>query len=120
MMKKQAAYIKGIQAEQSAARYLTRQGFDVLEERFKTKHGEIDLIALKDNQLIFVEVKARKTYEDAVEAVTPKTRQRIESAALYFLQLNPSYNECDMRFDIIVVNPPFSIHHLDNAWRPDQ
>ncbi len=120
MLNKQLAYLKGLQAEESAARYLKKKGFDILEMRYKTKHGEVDLIAHQDNQLVFVEVKARKTYEDAVEAVTPKSRQRIERAALFFLQANPSYNECDMRFDIIVVNPPFSLHHLDNAWRPDQ
>ena len=109
-------HARGIQAEEEAARYLEQQGFDVMHTRYKTKFGEIDLIAQKDGLLCFVEVKTRKNKSDALHAVTPRTRRRIEEAALFFLSEHPDYTDCTMRFDVIALAPPAGIIHLDNAW----
>jgi putative endonuclease len=109
-------YAKGFQAEEAAANYLIKKGFEILRHRYKTKLGEIDLIARHKNVLCFVEVKVRQSEVEALESINTKTQKRIENAALLFLAENPEYAECDMRFDVIGITKPFKIHHLDNAW----
>ncbi len=117
--KKQIAYDKGVQAEKISAQYLRRKGYIILEERYKTKYGEIDIIAAKDEYIVAIEVKARTTIEAALEAITPRTQRRIEQAMLYYISQNPHHAMAAIRFDAIAFSPPLSIHHLDNAWRPE-
>jgi putative endonuclease len=116
MKPEQTNFAKGMDAEEHAAEYMLRQGYEVLARRYKTKGGEIDLIARRKKQICFVEVKVRQTETEALEAVTPRTQKRIEAAALYFISMHPEYADCDMRFDVIAITRPFKILHLDNAW----
>ena len=113
---KKQTYDRGLKAESMAALWLRLKGYKILARRYKTKVGEIDLIARKANIICFVEVKARATKEQALESITPAMRQRIERAALYYVSHNNVTN-CDLRFDLVTVTPPFLIHHLDNAWQ---
>ncbi len=125
MSKSQTSYAKGVRAEDVAADYLVSQGYEILERRYKTKYGEIDIIALHGNRqendeqkiLCFIEVKVRKTYEEAVEAVTPRSQQRIEKSALFFLSQEPAYVTRPMRFDVVAITRGGKIWHLDNAWQ---
>jgi len=110
------SYQKGVWAESLAALYLLSKGYKTLKMRYKVKGGEIDLIAMRGRQLIFVEVKARAELGAALESVTARSRRRIETAALSFLSEYPEYNDYDMRFDVIGVVGGFQVHHLDNAW----
>lgn len=116
------AYQTGLWAENLAALLLMSKGFHILHRRYKTRFGEIDLIAQRAHSklLVFAEVKARTDKEQALYAITPKTRRRIEQAAMHFLAENPGLNDCDMRFDVIAVSGILSIHHLDNAWMEGQ
>jgi putative endonuclease len=120
---KQRAYEKGVSAESSAAAYLRTKGYKILKTRYKTRYGEIDLVAVRDTALAFVEVKARKTKVEALESVTPRAQRRITQAALNFIAEHEEYNTYDMRFDVVCVVggivEGFSIHHLDNAWQPE-
>jgi putative endonuclease len=116
MPKPETSYSKGIFAESMAALYLKAKGYKILEMRYKTKYGEIDIIAIKSGVLVFAEVKARADKAQALESVTPRTQKRIANSALYFLSENEIYNDYDMRFDFIGIVNGFSIHHLDNAW----
>ena len=113
-------YARGVRAEEEAARYLAVQGYTILRQRYKTKFGEIDLIAQKDNLLCFVEVKMRRNIAEALESITPRAQKRIENAALFFLSEHPYYMNCDMRFDVIALrcapDGTLDITHLDNAW----
>ena len=68
--KKQAAYFLGLEAETKAAHFLKSLNFDVIETRYKTKYGEIDLIARQGDLVLIVEVKARSTLEQAMDAVS--------------------------------------------------
>ena len=117
----QTSYAKGVRAEDVAADYLMEMGYKILERRYKTKYGEIDIIALlekaEEKVLCFVEVKVRKTYEEAVIAVTPRSQKRIEYSALSFLSQGPAYVTCDMRFDVVAITEGGEIWHLDNAWQ---
>ncbi len=96
--------------------YLQNHGYEILKTRYKTKFGEIDIIAEADNVLCFIEVKARKNKVDAFESVTPRIQKRIEQSALFFISEFPEYADYGMRFDVVAVIPPFGITHLDNAW----
>lgn len=114
--KKRTAYRRGLWAENLAAGYLRVKGYRILERRYKTKGGEIDLIAAKGETLAFVEVKARRDQAEALYAVNQKTQRRVEQAALHFLADYPDYSAWALRFDVIAISGPFSIKHLDNAW----
>jgi len=121
MAVKATSYSKGVLAEDLAAKQLMRGGYKLLKQRYKTKFGEIDIIAQKKNLIIFVEVKAHRCVSDSLYAVTPKARKRIEQSALWFLSENPDYVSYDMRFDVIAFEGDLrdgSIYgeHLDNAW----
>src|ERR1043166_1212112 len=72
-----AAFQTGISAESRAAAFLFAKGYRTLAKRFRTPHGEIDLIVRRRNLLAFVEVKARATLDDAAFAVTPRQQARI-------------------------------------------
>jgi len=121
--KRRRAYQKGLWAEDAACAYLEKKGYQILERRFKTAFGEIDIIARHKNTLVFAEVKARLSADDGVYAVNARSQKRIEQAALYFLTQKPESMEMDMRFDVLTVQAKenndcvgFSIQHLDNAW----
>ncbi len=109
-------YTRGVEAEDYAASHLERDGYSILQRRYKTKFGEVDLIVLRDRVLCFVEVKARPVLADALDAVTIRTRRRIEKSALYFISQNIEYTDYDMRFDVVAVTEGEEITHLDNAW----
>lgn len=108
---------RGVKAESLAVDYLKNHGYEILETRYKTKFGEIDIIARLEDFLCFVEVKMRANEGDAFESVTARSQKRIEQSALYFLSSFPEYNDYGMRFDVIAVTPSKGITHLDNAWQ---
>ncbi len=110
-------YAKGVAAEQKAADYLRARGCDILQSRYKTKFGEVDIIAKHDDVVCFVEVKVRGTHADALESITARARKRIQNAALFFISENPELNDHAMRFDVITISGDGSISHLDNAWQ---
>jgi len=117
--RKAKTYDKGVKAERAAANWLKLKGYKILEMRYKTKFGEIDLIISKNNLIAFVEVKARKDNATALESITPKMRLRITQSAQYYISQN-DVSEYDFRFDVVTVSPSFlgmvTIEHLDNAW----
>lgn len=110
------AYKKGHAVEALAALYLRLKGYKIIKMRFKTPGGEIDIIARRKNQIVFVEVKGRGEMQAALESVTVRNQSRVEKAARYFIAQHPQLAGFDMRFDAIVFAPPFSFQHLDNAW----
>jgi len=117
--RKAQTYDKGVEAEKSAANWLRLKGYKILETRYKTKFGEIDLIISKNNLIAFVEVKARADKGTALESITPKMQKRITQAAMYYISQN-DVQDYDLRFDVVTVSPSFlgmsTIEHLDNAW----
>lgn len=116
MSRSHNSYDRGLQAEEIAKNYLLKKGYSCLQQRYKTPYGEIDLLMQQDDYLIAVEVKARKTLEDALHAITPKSQQRIQNAMRYYLAEALQTTDAPVRFDVVAVVPPLSVHHLDNAW----
>jgi putative endonuclease len=111
-----AAFKLGLSAESRAAMFLTAKAYRILARRWKTPFGEIDIIARRRHTLVFVEVKARATLEEAVEAVTERSKQRIVNAAELWLAHRPNDGKGDIRFDVVVVTPGKIPHHIPNAF----
>src|SRR6201996_5652615 len=84
-----AAFKLGLSAESRAAMFLIAKAYRILARRWKTPFGEIDIIARRRHTLVFVEVKARASLEDAVEAVTAQSQRRIVNAAELWLAQHP-------------------------------
>lgn len=90
-------------AEQTALDWLEQKGYILISKNYHTRFGEIDLIVQKDNELIFVEVKARaKTeYGHAAEVITLAKQRKIIKTALIFLQDHADFQDFYYRFDAI-------------------
>jgi putative endonuclease len=110
-------YRLGRYAESISVWHLRLRGYRVLDRRYRTPVGEIDIIAQRGNLIAFIEVKARRTKTLAIESITPKQRHRIRRAAGAFLGAHPTLTHCDLRFDIIMVTPWALPAHLTDAWR---
>ncbi len=109
----------GRDAEDRAAEYLRSLGYIILTKRFRAKGGEIDIIALEGDTLVFVEVKFRRSLLDSPEAaVTAGKRHRIETAArAYFAAMDqPALYS---RFDLVAMDP-FELRHFSDAFSSEQ
>ena len=84
--------------------------------RYKSKMGEVDIIARRGHLIIAVEVKARQSIDEAVHAVNYETTQRVESAADYCLSQQRNASELSLRFDIIAISPWRLPLHLVDAF----
>lgn len=102
---KQQAFSRGIWAERFAAFALMLKGFRIVERRYKTRFGEIDLIARRGTLVLIVEVKARDSVEAAMDAVSHTNLKRIEAAADHWLARQSGREELNLRFDLIAVLP---------------
>jgi len=111
-----AAFRTGISAESRAAAYLMAKGYRILARRFRTPHGEIDLVAKRRNLVAFVEVKARASLDEAAYAVTPRQRARIIDAAQAWLAAHPEHAELDLRFDAMLIAPRHLPRHVIAAF----
>ncbi|HZP74580.1 MAG TPA: YraN family protein [Pseudolabrys sp.] len=111
-----AAFRVGITAESRAAALLIAKGYRILARRWRSPAGEIDIVARRRHVLIFVEVKARASLEDAAEAVTDRQRRRITAAAESWLALYPDPRLTDFRFDAMLVVPGKMPRHIPAAF----
>jgi len=114
--RRRRAHALGLSAENLAAWYLRLTGWRILKQRYKTKAGEIDLIAKRRKTVAFVEVKARKTRRAALEAVTPASQRRIARAAKIFVSQHAKAGFYTLRFDIVIVRPWALPERIANAF----
>lgn len=113
----------GSYGEDLALSYLKEKGYYILDKNFKTKHGEIDLICIKNNLLIFIEVKSRYSYSygSPLESVTySKQKQIIKLCKFYIIRKRLFDFNC--RFDVIEIylnkkDTSYSINHIKDAFR---
>lgn len=116
--KRQSAERRGRRSETLAVAMLLLKGYRILGRRVRTRAGEIDLIARSPTgTLCFIEVKARSTARDAIDAVAVRQQERIARAAELFLAARPALANCRLRFDIVTVAPRAFPRHLRDAWR---
>jgi putative endonuclease len=113
---RQRARRYGIWTEILAALALRFKGYKILARNFKTKSGEIDIIARKGDLIAIVEVKARRDLQASVDAVGFQSRQRIQAAANRWLTARRDAHRLSLRFDIIAVQPWSWPRHLEDAF----
>lgn len=112
----------GWRGEELACEELTRRGYTVIARRYRTRHGELDIVARQGAYLVFVEVKARQSsnFGDPEEAVTAQKQQRLVVMATDYL-VRHGLVESPCRFDVVGINtatePPV-ITVIDDAFRP--
>ena len=111
-----AAFRLGLSAESRAAMLLIAKAYRIVARRWKTPFGEVDIVARRRRDLVFVEVKARDNFDDAAEAVTERSKQRIVAAAEAWLAHHPDDVQCFIRFDVILVAPGKMPRHIVNAF----
>lgn len=109
-------HIIGKSGEDIAVEYLIKKGYKVIERNFYCKTGEIDIIALNNEYLVFVEVKTRSSTEYGVpsEAVTKRKLEHIYRTAKYYVYTRNLQDEF-IRFDVIEVyfkNSQYKVNHI--------
>ena len=95
----------GKSGEDLAVRYLKKNGYQVLCRNYRTRFGEIDIIAKDADTIVFVEVKSRRTltYGHPKYSITQKKQERISKTALYYLKENEQ-STSRARFDVVTIN----------------
>jgi putative endonuclease len=110
----------GRAAELTALWYLRLKGWRLLAHRYRSPVGEVDLVMRRGDVTAFIEVKARKSLDGAIESVSPRQARRISAAARYFLMQDRAAALQSCRFDIVAVSPYQWPRHIENAFDGDQ
>ncbi len=109
----------GSEIETHVSTYLQKKGFQLLHRNFRCRLGEIDLIGLHQNQLIFVEVRFRcnTAYGGAAASVDFRKQQKLIKTARFFLLKYPKMANCACRFDVVAVTLRHEAdHELEIDW----
>lgn len=117
VIRKRRSYRRGHRSEWLAAIALTFKGYRILARRYRTKLGEIDLIARRGDLVLIVEVKARRTLTEAMEAVQHISERRIERAADLWMARQPDFGKLSVRFDMVAVLPWRWPVHIENIFQ---
>jgi ribonuclease HII len=114
---------RGREGEAAAAGHLQAAGWELLGAGFRTRRGEIDLVARDGDCLVFVEVRTwgSEAFGPAVASVDRSKQQRLRATAEAFLARHPKYGDLDVRFDVLLVRPGptgqlLVQHHLRAAF----
>lgn len=102
-------------AEIVAALWLTTKGYRVVARNYLGGGGEIDLIARRGSTLVFVEVKARQSLDDALRAVDRAKLEQVARAGRAFLSENGISGSVAIRFDVVLVAPGQLPRHMRNV-----
>ena len=116
-MKNSHSYSFGLKGENMASVYLKSIGYEVLEQRVRTPYGELDLVASKNDTMVFIEVKARKSIRNHKDCINKKQQIRNINAATHFL--SDKNHLGDIRFDAVFVEKNGYLEHIENAWQAD-
>ncbi|MBF0263314.1 MAG: YraN family protein [Magnetococcales bacterium] len=113
----------GIWAEGVATRCLSRSGYRILERNWRTRGGEIDLVAWRDGMVIFCEIKARHvaTGTDPADAIDHVKQARIVRLAEAYLLEHPELAGCACRFDVVLIRREgwrWRAEVIPDAFRP--
>ncbi len=110
---------KGRIGERAAAAYLERCGFEIVDRNFRTRRAEIDLVAVRGDVVVFVEVKTWETLQpdDLERAIGPRKRAKIARCARAFLAMRPEFDGLCVRFDVLLMKGGEGpITHLEGAF----
>lgn len=112
----------GLIGEELAANYIKNKGYSILDRNYRTRLGELDIIAKKQNVIVFIEVKTRTSnaYGMPLEAVNYKKQQTIQKLSQQYILYKKLDKSCfNYRFDVIevkLVGKRYKIAHIENAF----
>ena len=113
----------GKAGEDRAAQYLSKQGYKILERNYRTRAGEIDLIALHQGEVVFIEVKTRTSnaYGAPELSVNYRKQQRMVKAALGYIKYK-KLHQMPCRFDVVAISPETEkeLELIRNAFEMDR
>ncbi len=100
-----STYKVGKLGEKMAEKYLRKEGYTIIEKNFHSAYGEIDLIAVRKDYIIFIEVKLRsnKQYGDIRYTINSTKQNKLIKTAYLFLSQNNKYKNFNMRFDAVFI-----------------
>ena len=110
---------KGYEGEERAARYLEENRYRILERRFRSGGGEVDIIARRNDTVVFIEVKTwdvlgKESLEHSVDTLK---REKIRRTASFYLNRHPELQSCRIRFDLILLSRRMGeLDHWEHAF----
>jgi putative endonuclease len=113
----QAAYARGLAAEDTACSALVADGWTIHARRLRTQAGEVDAVAEKAGILSIVEVKSRPSLAEAAVALTARQQTRLLGACEIILAQHPDWGINGVRFDVLVVNAAGQVRRIADAFR---
>lgn len=115
----------GERGEAFACRYLKKKAYTIIARQDRSRLGEIDIIAVQERTIVFVEVKTRTADERGApdEAVDRDKQERLTRAALGYMRKHDLLGSCPARFDVISIVWPKGaktpeVRHFENAFEP--
>ncbi len=111
---------KGAKYEEQAAAFLEEAGYKILDRNWSAPTGELDIVALKDDTVVFVEVRARSNpnYGTPADSVTPAKRAKLVKTAMAYIKARRPGAE-SFRFDVIGIVPGSEPEHIEDAFSAD-
>ncbi len=109
---------RGDSAEIDACSFLEKRGLRLLDKNYRSFYGEIDLIMLDGDEIVFVEVRMRKEkgFGDGVESVSKTKQRKIIKTGLLYLQKKGWLDKRDCRFDVVGVDENNQFEWVENAF----
>lgn len=109
----------GSKGEDIASAFLKKKNYKILSRNFRTRYGELDIVAQDKDIIVFVEVKTRKSrsHGTGIEAITPQKIEKLHQISLQYMQKVLGY-EPKCRFDVIdiLIQDNLKIKHIKNAF----
>jgi putative endonuclease len=115
-LRRRKALRRGRTSEYVAAFFLILKGYRIAALRYRTKLGEIDIVARKGDLAVFVEVKARRDEAGAVDAVSLAAQRRIRAASDLWLARQADHARLSQRYDIVAIMPRRLPKHFRDAF----
>lgn len=109
------SYHAGQMAEDAALRSYVARGARLLKQRYRVREGEIDLIFEVAGQIVFCEVKCRRTIEEAAYSIGPRQWERLEQAANRYMMEHNVGAATDLRFDAVLMDRAGAMEIVENA-----
>lgn len=120
MPEKQSSRAVGNAGEEKACLFLEKTGYEIIARNWRTRRGEIDIVARKGDMLVFVEVKTLPSgnFETLSHELDARKQKRIVETAKLFLVNHRKYSNDTIRFDVLVVDMPglTDVYHIEDAF----
>lgn len=109
---------QGEATEKLAAQYLKEQGLKLLDKNFHSRFGELDLVMLDNENLVFVEVRYRRSnnFGSGAETITASKQSKLMKTASVYLQQHAKMNQYPARFDVVSISGSVETGKLEFNW----